>query len=59
MATRGLIALLSLAALVAAGCGSSDDATSAETKPTEVKQNIDKGTQDQIAANLKGWKPQK
>jgi hypothetical protein len=53
-------ALAALAAFMAAGCGSQDDgATSMETKPSEVKQNIDQGTQDKIAADLKNWKPTK
>jgi len=57
---KGLLALLSLAALMAAGCASQEDATASnETKPSEVKQNIDTATQDKISNDLKNWKPTK
>ncbi len=57
---RSWVFLLSLAALVAAGCASDHDgASSIETKPSEVKQNIDSATQDKISNDLKGWKPTK
>ena len=57
---KGWIALSSLAVFFTAGCGSSNDgATAIETKPSDVKQNIDRATQDKISNDLKTWKPTK
>lgn len=58
--TKGWIALGSLAVFLSAGCASGNDGASAiETKPSEVKQNIDPATQDKISNDLKNWKPTK